>query len=285
MTADTWAVVRGGEARWVAGSGDGLREAVLVGLDQAAMHLESALVELEPGGSIAGHLHPFEESFYVLAGEALVTIGDRSYRAGTDDWGYVPVATPHTWANPGGEPARWLRTRSPRPRPLGSARGTYPVDGLPLPRQGLEIGPSDRGRRFVGHFEEALLPRPGPLQMKGFRSSGATNVGLSMLVDEAVGAVHHTLFVVEFAPTGPELTLDGQHFHPFEETYYIVAGEAVARLEDESVSVGPGDAVFAGVGVLHGFTNAGDRPVRWIEAQAPTPPPAGALFFAADWTT
>jgi mannose-6-phosphate isomerase-like protein (cupin superfamily) len=147
----------------------------------------------------------------------------------------------------------------------------------------VPVDPTDPAPRLVGHYHEAALPEPGPLQMKGFRSATARNVGLWMLVDEVIGAVHHTLFMVQFAPTGQTVTLGGQHYHPFEEIYYIVEGDAIAHLEDESIPVGVGDVVFAGVNSLHGFSNKTDARVRWIEAQSPAPPSAGAFFFPHRW--
>lgn len=283
----SWAVTRGAERALQPVDDDGIcqgvAQAILAGPDEGALHVEVALVELAPGGTIQGHLHPFEESFYILEGEPLVTLADRSYRLAPHDWGYAPVSTPHAWSNPGRRPVRWLRTRSPQPRRLGTAYGTYPEPSVAAPTDGRPVERRDRGRRFVGHFDDRLLPAPGPLQMKGFRSSSPTNVGLSMLVDEVVGAVHHTLFVVQFNPTGSRMTLGGQHFHPFEETYYILSGRALAHLEDETVEVGPGDLVFAGVNALHGFSNPTDAPVRWLEVQAPIPPTSGAFFFVSDW--
>jgi mannose-6-phosphate isomerase-like protein (cupin superfamily) len=228
-------------------------------------------------------VHPFEESFYILDGEAVFTVADQSYAVKQNSYGFAPIGTVHGWSNPSDQPIVWIGTRSPQPRAIGDASGTYPIgDRTPeLPVKPVDV--SDRTRRFVGQFEEDMLPAPGPIQMKGFRSSAARNVAVWMLVDEVVGAIHHTKFSVRFDPTGPAMTLGGQHFHPFEETYYITDGKAVAHLEDESVEVGRGDLVFAGINALHGFSNLGTEPVRWIEMQAPNPPPSNAFFFKADW--
>lgn len=283
-----WAVTRHGEGTVLPSDGGGTARGstatVIAGPEQGAAHLEVAVVELEPGGSVSGHVHPFEESFYVLEGEVLVAIADRSYRLWPGDFGYAPVSTPHAWANPGSHRSRWLRTRAPQPRWVDDRRGVYPVTETAPPTGGRPVIPADRARRFVGHFDESLLPQAGPIQMKGFRSAAPTNVAVYMLVDEVMGAVHHAVFMIRFGPTGETMTLGGEHFHPFEETYYILEGEAVAHLEGEAVTVGPGDLVFAGVNAFHGFTNTTSEPVRWIEAQAPMPPPANSFFFRSDWS-
>ena len=261
----------------------GLVEAHLIGPEEGALHLDVSFGQLEPGGVVEGHLHPFEESFYVLDGEALLTVADGSYSLGPGSFGYAPIATAHAWANRSDAPVRWLRTRSPVPRVIGDAAGTHPAPDTPAPVAGASVTSPDRARRFVGQFAEEMMNEPGSLQMKGFSSPAPTNVSVWMMVDEVMGAVHHTKFSVRFDPTQGGMTLGGQHFHPFEETYYVTSGRAVAHLEDESHEVGPGDVVFAGVGALHGFTNPGHEPVRWIEMQAPCPPTSGAFFFAGQW--
>lgn len=281
-----WEVVHAGEAEFVEAAHDtasGLSSAVLIGAANGAVHLEVALCRLLPGGVVGAHVHPFEESFYILDGEAVFTVADQSYAVKQKSYGFAPIGTVHGWSNPSDQPLLWIGTRSPQPRAIGDALGTYPIGG-PIPERPVKpVDVADRTRRFVGQFEEDMMPAPGPIQMKGFRSSTARNVAVWMLVDEVVGAIHHTKFSVRFDPTGPAMTLGGQHFHPFEETYYITDGKAVAHLEDESIEVGRGDLVFAGINALHGFSNLGTEPVRWIEMQAPNPPPSNAFFFKADW--
>lgn len=282
-----WKVVRAEEVEYVEHDDEvasGLSTALLIGPEDGAVHLEVALNRLEPGGTVDAHVHPFEESFYVLEGDGVFSVADQAYRVTRHGFGFAPIRTPHRWTNPSDHPLVWIRTRSPQPRTLGRATGTYPVqapidDAAPV----KPLDGPDRTRRFVGRFEEDMMPEPGPLQMKGLRAPAARNVAVWMLVDEVVGAVHHTKFRVRFHPTGPDMTLGGQHFHPFEETYYITSGNAVTHLEDESFDVGPGDLVFAGVNALHGFSNRGSEPVEWIEMQAPNPPTSNAFFFTADW--
>lgn len=281
-----WKVVHGEEVEYVDVIDDtvsGFTRAKLIGPTDGAVHLEVALSRLDAGGSILTHVHPFEESFYVLEGEGVFMVADEAYRVRTGSFGFAPIGTAHRWANRSNQPLVWIRTRSPQSRVLGDASGTYPLpdrDGSGSPK---ESDVADRTRRYVGQFEEDMMPTPGPIQMKGMRSSTARNVAVWMLVDEVIGAVHHTKFCVRFDPTGTKMTLGGQHFHPFEETYYITEGNATAHLEDESIEVAPGDLVFAGVNALHGFSNLGSEPVRWIEMQAPNPPISNAFFFKTDW--
>ncbi|GIW20652.1 MAG: hypothetical protein KatS3mg065_0948 [Chloroflexota bacterium] len=100
----SWAVTKASERPLQPVEADGIcqgvAQAILAGPAEGALHLEVALVELAPGGTIEGHLHPFEESFYILEGEVLVTLADRSYHLVAHDWGYAPVSTPPRLAEP-----------------------------------------------------------------------------------------------------------------------------------------------------------------------------------------
>lgn len=270
-----FAVVRGAEAATV----DGVTH--LVTADQGAVHLDVSLVEMAPGASLAAEVNAYEESFYILEGSAVLQMTGRLHALAVDDFGFVPVGMPHRWENRSDASARFLRVRSPQPRRF--VENPRPATLSDHDGEAIPIDPADPTVSFVGRFRDDDLPAPGPMQMKGFRSANARNVGLWMLVDEVIGAVHHTLFMVQFYPTGQTVTLGGQHYHPFEEIYYIVEGEAIAHLEDQSIPVGVGDVVFAGVNALHGFSNRTDSRVRWIEAQAPAPPSAGAFFFPNQW--
>jgi mannose-6-phosphate isomerase-like protein (cupin superfamily) len=273
-----WAVVRGDEA---VTDESGVTD--LIGVAQGAVHLDVALVELSPGEHGDPEVNPYEESFFVLEGRVVLQLAGQLHDLGPNDFGYIPVAVAHRWENRSDQPATLLRVRSPQPRDFEIVPRIADLSDLDSSVVPTPVDTSDPASRLVGRFSEDHLPDPGPLQMKGFRSGTAKNVGLWMLVDEVVGAVHHTLFMVQFAPTGQTVTLGGQHYHPFEEIYYIVEGEAVAHLEDESIPVGVGDVVFTGVNALHGFSNQTDDRVRWIEAQSPAPPPAGAFFFPGQW--
>ena len=60
-----------------------------------------------PGPAL--HVHPdFEETFYVLEGQIAMRVGHEAHEAGTGTVAVVPRGTPHTFANPGDEPARML---------------------------------------------------------------------------------------------------------------------------------------------------------------------------------
>jgi mannose-6-phosphate isomerase-like protein (cupin superfamily) len=265
--------------------GDGVRVAEYLGAAQGASHLAVSIVELTPGARVRGHLHPFEESFYVLGGEGLLNLAGRSFALVPGDFGLVPVASGHAWANPGDAPTRLLRVYSPQPRPIGGQGGwgVYAAPDVAVPDTGEVVDELHPRHGLVGHFDDTDMPPPAPILMPGYHGMNIRNVSIRMMVDELLGSRHHTLFVVEFAPSGTPALSAKEHFHPFDEIYYFLYGHAVGSFDGEQVPIGPGDLVFAGVGASHGFSAVGDTPVRWIEAQAPLPPTSHGFFFHDDW--
>lgn len=256
----------------------------LIDASQGSVHLEIALVELAPGGIMPGHIHAVEESFFILSGRALFTIGETSYAMGQNDFGIVPIATPHAWHNPFDTPVRWYQVRGPQPRPTEQMPSSYAVNTLTVPINGRQINEFDPTCRFVGHFSDKDMPAPGPLSMPGYHGHNIQDISIRMMVDEILGAQHHTLFMVEFAagsanPGNAART----HYHPFEEAYYFTSGAATAFLDGDRHEVSAGDLVWCSTNGTHGYINQGSVPVRFIECQAPKPPTSNAFFFQDDW--
>jgi quercetin dioxygenase-like cupin family protein len=63
----------------------------------------------------------------------------------------------------------------------------------------------------------------------------------------------------------------------------VWVGEVEASLDGDTPRLRPGDVAWAGVGCVHGVTNPADRPVRWLETQAPQPPGRHSYRFTRDW--
>jgi quercetin dioxygenase-like cupin family protein len=64
------------------------------------------LVDMEPGGSVRLHRHPYEEVFIVQAGEATFRLGDEERVVKAPDVVVAPAGTPHGFANNGSETLR-----------------------------------------------------------------------------------------------------------------------------------------------------------------------------------
>jgi quercetin dioxygenase-like cupin family protein len=54
------------------------------------------------------------------------------------------------------------------------------------------------------------------------------------------------------------------HKHDFDEAFYVLEGELTFQLDDELVTAGPGELVFAPRGVPHTYANPSDAPARLV---------------------
>lgn len=88
------------------------------------------------------HVHrAHEEGFYVLEGEIEFTVGGKTTRLGAGGWVLVPIGAPHTFANPGSAPARFLNTFTPN-RYLGyfdEMAALISASGPPTPAQARDV--------------------------------------------------------------------------------------------------------------------------------------------------
>lgn len=253
------------------------RRAGYVDRAMGSVHMGVGVCCLGANGSIQPHFHSFEESFYVLEGAIDVQIGTETHSLRSGHFGLISTGVSHSWRNPGDRLVRWLEMQAPQPRPAGYSVDTFFVGrGAHAP---ATSNASDNSSRLIGHFDESSLPRPGgPSQMEGFNPT--TGVAIKMFVDRSFGAIHQSLFLIQYSP-GAKIDL---HDHTFEESYLIVAGRVRATADGKTYDLGPGDVIWTGVGCIHSFENCGTEPVRWIETQAPLPPAKEVFRFERDWT-
>jgi mannose-6-phosphate isomerase-like protein (cupin superfamily) len=259
-----------------------LSTAPLVGASTGSIHLDQALCRLAPGKQTLPTFNAFEESWFVLDGSGLVSVSDLTVEASTGSYGVASVAVPHLF-RAGEEGMTWLRVRAPQPRAADPLGGVRRASGWTPSENRITPSETDPRSRWCGVFREEDMGPYGPLSMPGYHGPNITSVFVRMLVDELLGATQHTLFMVEFGPQATKGRAATEHYHPFEETYYLLSGSAMGVLDGEVVEVSAGDLVWTGVNSTHGFVNQGDVPVRWLEVQAPVPPSAHAFYFPSDW--
>lgn len=256
---------------------EGFRRATYVDHGMGSVHMGVGICYLEPHGVIQPHLHSFEESFYILEGTVEAEIGEKSHELGPGHFGLIPTGVRHAWSNAGRRTVRWLEMQAPQPRPPEYGVDTFFVGGDGVqPAAGSPA--SNEANGPIGYFDESQLPRPGGAsQMEGFNPT--TGVAIKMFVDRSFGAIHQSLFLIQYLP-GAKID---PHDHTFEESYLIVGGRVQATADGKSYDLGPGDVIWTGVGCVHSFANLGSEPVRWIETQAPLPPAKEVFRFERDW--
>jgi len=252
----------------------GFRRATYVDREMGSVHMGTGICYLDANGVIESHIHSFEESFYVLEGTLTVQIGEEVHQLNAGHYGLISTGVKHAFRNAGDKSARWLEMQSPQPRSVEYGRDTFFVSGV----SSAALNVPENGISLLGQFDEAALPVPGGAsQMEGFNPT--TGVAIKMFVDRSFGAVHQSLFLIQYMP-GAKID---PHDHTFEESYYIVSGRVKATADGQVYDLGAGDVIWTGVGCIHSFENVGSEPVRWIETQAPLPPAKEVFRFERDW--
>ena len=112
----------------------GYQVAPLVDHTSGSVHTGLSMNHLAANGTIAPHLHSYEEGFYILEGQAILGINDAAYHLRPGDFGAFKAGTVHAWRNPGEAPLRWLGMAAPQPEPAGKERDTFfPKNTCPSP--------------------------------------------------------------------------------------------------------------------------------------------------------
>ena len=268
---------------------DGYTRAQVVGRHIGAVHTGTAISFLAPGGHVDPHVHSLEESFYILEGTPTLTLEGRDHLLGPDECGLIPLGVEHAWR--GGEtPTRWVEVQAPAPR-LSDPPDTF-FTGTPLsttPGEPVDIR-DPRSRTFFRLTKDQLeldnLKVGAPVDAPTVSASMATallaysGIALKMLVDQRLGAVLHTTFMVDYQLGG----VAQPHDHPLEESYLILEGEVEATAEGEAITLRAGDIFWTGVGCVHSFLSRDPSVrVRWLESQSPQPPRNHSYRFNRDW--
>lgn len=254
----------------------GYTQASLVDHTSGSVHTGLSMNQLDAQGTLSEHLHSYEEGFYILEGQALVSVNDQAYLLGPGDFGALKVGTPHAWRNAGTAPVRWLQMAAPQPKPQGKERDTFfPKNGR-IPTEAKPLDASDLKGNLLSHFDVGQIP---PVEQRAAAIVGSKGVFLKWLIDEPFGARHHRMVFIEYQP-GAGIPL---HDHTFEESYFILSGEVEAVMDGERRIAKAGDVLWTGVGCVHSFTNISNEPVRWLETFAPQPPAENVFRFMPEW--
>jgi quercetin dioxygenase-like cupin family protein len=249
---------------------EGYLIASLVDHTSGSFHTGLSLNHLAAKGAVDPHLHSYEEGFYILEGQAVLTIDDHAHQLSSGDFGAFKVGTRHAWRNTSDAPLRWLGMAAPQPKPQGKERDTFFPKNVPIPTNVQPIA------GMLGHFDVSQIPSTPEARAA---LPGANNVFLQWMIDEKFGARHHRMLFLEYLP-GASIAL---HDHTFEEAYFILSGEVEAILDGQRYLARPGDVLWTSVGCVHSFSNIGREPVRWLETFSPQPPAENVFRFAAEW--
>jgi len=93
---------------------DGIESFLLIGKDSChAKHLTASLVEMKPNGFQDIHSHDTEQSYFILQGNGLMTVGNETAEVIAGDCIFIPSNTPHGLKNTGNNDLRYFSSGSP----------------------------------------------------------------------------------------------------------------------------------------------------------------------------
>jgi len=256
----------------------------IVDEDGGAVQMGFHVAHLGPDGHVDTHVHSFEETLYVVEGELTVDTPEGSHRLVAGDYGLIPVGMSHAFRNELPDVVSFSEMKAPLPRERFGYDTQFPSPIATTEPVAIDV--RDPRNRYFGHIEPenmdpAMQTQDRLAQSASMRTALLVYSGISvrMMVDSDLGADLSTMFMVQYEQGG----FAGAHDHPLEETYQILAGEVEATFDGVNYELEPGDVAWAGVGCVHEFRNIGAGIVRWLETQAPQPPPRHSYRFARDW--
>lgn len=78
-----------------------------------AEYLTTTWVEIKPGGQQRTHSHIPEQTYYILEGHGVMTVGDEIERVGPGDYVFIPSGQPHGLQNDAEVPLRYFSAAAP----------------------------------------------------------------------------------------------------------------------------------------------------------------------------
>ncbi len=267
------------------GQSEGYAAASVVDEPAGGVQMGFRLGRLAPRGVVASHLHSFEESIYVIEGTLIADTAEGSVEMSGGDYGLFPVATTHGFRNLSDQVAVFAEMKAPLPRQRFGFDTMFPRPIVTGDPKAIDV--RDPRTRAFGHISAASMDPALQTQDRLAVSASMrtalllySGITVKMMIDSDLGADLSTMFMVQYEQGG----FAGAHDHPLEEAYLILEGSVEATFDDARYELGPGDVAWAGVGCVHAFRNVGTGVVRWLETQAPQPPPRHSYRFARDWS-
>jgi quercetin dioxygenase-like cupin family protein len=267
------------------GRSSGYRADAVVDEAAGSVQMGFRVARIESGGSVDAHVHSFEESIYVIEGTVTLDTTEGSSELVAGDYALIPVGMTHAVRNTSDAVVELAEMNAPLPRERFDFDTQFPGALDPGPSRRIDV--RDPRNRWFGHIDaESMDPALQTQDRLALSASMRTalllysGISVKMMVDSDLGADLSTMFMVQYEPGG----FAGAHDHPLEEAYLILEGMVEAGFDGTTYRLGPGDVAWAGVGCVHEFRNIGGGHVRWLETQAPQPPPRHSYRFTRDWT-
>ena len=216
------------------------RERPTIGPRTDFQALHQAVIELDPGDSVARCAGEHEEVLFVLDGEGSLRLDGTAHALEPESGAYLAPGEEYAVANTGDRPLKLVSVRIPDPDATGAA-GAQRAVVRRLADQQSESATTDREFRIVA--------------------------------DPGTG-LHSATHFVGYIPTAraPE------HFHTYNEVIYVLDGEGVMHAEGNDWQLRPGTCIQLPARVVHCLENTGGDVMRVVAVFRPAGSPAAAYY-------
>jgi mannose-6-phosphate isomerase-like protein (cupin superfamily) len=252
-----------GKSYWLAGD----RIRFLLGSDQTGGALAVAELEVGPDGGPPPHLHTREhELFCVIDGDIAFVKDQVSFRAGSGFAALLPRNITHTFKNVGQRQARVLVMAIPggfdrfvveagAPWTGPRAPGNADIEKLlaTCPKYGIEMRPTWQATQNVSP----------PMSDRALWVMGI-HVNLKLTSTETDGQA-----CVCEVTVAPGLGIPTHSHQREDEMFYMLDGACQFELDGQTISATPGTFLHVPKGAMHGFSNPGKAPARFLDYHTP----------------
>jgi mannose-6-phosphate isomerase-like protein (cupin superfamily) len=204
---------------------------------------------LPPKGGIGHHYHNhMEEMFVIFDNEAQFTVDGRTSLLKGPAGAPCRMGRSHAIYNHTGTPTEWMNIA------VGSIKGKYDASDLGDDRVGV---PLDQRPAFITLRLDRSLLRPVE-KLRGGAGSAQYRRALPPEVFYTNWSYIDHLVL-------PAAAADGRHRHEgVEEIYYVMNGQGMAHVGEESARIGKGDAVPVLLNEVHSFSNDGTEDLEFL---------------------
>jgi quercetin dioxygenase-like cupin family protein len=222
------------------------------------------LVSSVPAGADGppAHKHPIDQFFYTLEGELELDLGAEHYTLKKGSLAFIPAGVPHKHRNTGDVAELHLELLVPPPDPLGPPVLTLVDDNTAAWEPGgmiVEVEDAERATPTQAQFSMAVLVDP-----------------TGRIADDSGSAVRAVTGCVMYeAAVPPGGGMGVNHYHTFNQLYYVTEGQMTVTIGLERYTVAADSLVVLPAYVPHNNANNGPAVERHVNIIVPVPSQTG----------